>query len=172
MKKLLFVLLSFVAALSVVMFKPTTDAVFAASGEEFIIRAYGDSISYGEALQNVNDAYPSVFSKKYVDNLGAEFLAKGVSGDTTSDLLEDLQPYINETAADQQSFEDTDIITLCIGANNILGHATSNLAGFLTGAVTEAQYQALMDAGVAQFKQDYPLILDAFEGKQVIVMTV
>lgn len=144
----------------------------AQGGDNFIIRAYGDSISYGETLDDLTKAYPSVFAQPYVEKFQAEFLAKGVSGDTTSDLLEDLAPYQECTASDMASFEDTDIVTLCIGANNILGSALSNLGGFLTGSVTEEQYQTILDAGVEQFKTEYPQILNTFADKKVVVMTV
>lgn len=170
MKKFIFAFLAFILTLIVI---PTHAITANATNENnLIIRAYGDSISYGETLANLNDAYPAVFSEKYVNSFNAEFIAKGVSGDTSSDLLEDLEPYKNNTATDMQNFIDTDIITLCIGANNILGSSLSNLTSFLTGSISEAQMQALLDAGVNQFKEDYPQILEIFENKQIVVMTI
>ena len=145
--------------------------VFAATDEKLIIRAYGDSIAYGYGLSDKTKAYPSIFASNY-SRFNAEFLSRAVSGDKTSDLLQDLSVYQNGTASDMASFEDTDIIVLCIGANNVLGPALNKISGFLTGSVTEQQYQTLLDQGVAQFKSDYPKILQAFKGKQIYVMTV
>ncbi len=152
------------------------------------IRAYGDSISAGYGLadyqnylledgtegksQITKGSYAEIFSRKYIQNFGGQILGKGVSGDTSSDLAEILRPYINGSPADKKDFASTDIFTLCIGANNILGSATSQMQGFLTGSVSEEQFQALLDEGVAQFKGDYPTILSAFSGKRVVVMTV
>ncbi len=145
--------------------------VFAASDEKLIIRAYGDSIAYGYGLSDKTKAYPSIFASNY-SKFNGQFISKAVSGDKTSDLLSDLSVYQNGTASDMASFEDTDIIVLCIGANNVLGPALNKISGFLTGSVTEEAYQTLLDQGVAQFKADYPQILQAFSGKQIYIMTV
>lgn len=147
-------------------------SISAATESNLKIRAYGDSISYGETLADTNDAYPAVFAKKYIDDFNAEFTPKGVSGDTTTDLLNHLEAYKDGTAADINDFNDTDIITLCIGANNILSPAINSLTGFLLGSITENQFQASLDAGVDKFKEDYPKILEIFNNKKVVVMTV
>ena len=172
MRKGLLAVLFFIMLMYAAYFQPKMEDVKAVSNNELVIMAYGDSISYGETLSDLTKAYPAVFAQKYVENFNARFYARGVSGDTTSDLLEDLQPYVDGTAFDMETFEDADVITLCIGANNVLGPALNNISGFLTGSVSEDQYQSILDAGVEQFKQDYPQILSAFEGKKVIVMTV
>lgn len=140
--------------------------------ESFIIRGYGDSISAGYGLADTNDSYPAVFAESYTTALDGEYQAKGVSGDTTSDLLADLTPYINGTADDMDEFNNTDIVTLCIGANNVLGPAMANLGSYMSGTLSDADYRLLLEAGVAQFKADFPQIIDAFEGKKVLVMTV
>lgn len=158
--------------------------VASASGqEEFIIRAYGDSIAAGYGLEGYTDyenqtsditlgSYPEIFSRQYMSTFGGEVLGKGVSGDTSVELLEDLTPYIEGTAEDMDSFNETDIITLCIGANNVLGPALANLENYIMGTIAPEQFDALLAAGVNQFKSDYPQILSAFEGKKVVVMTV
>lgn len=159
-----------------------------AEGEGIKIRAYGDSISAGATLDGYDaymledgadgktpiciNSYPEVFSRKYLSAYGGQVLGRGVSGNTSSDLVEILLPYINGTAEDLADFKETDIFTLCIGANNVLGNAISSLQNFLMGTITEEEYQALLDAGVAQFTQDYPTILSAFAGKRTVVMTV
>lgn len=138
----------------------------------FIIQAYGDSISYGETLSNRSDAYPNIFAKPYVDTFNAKFYANGESGSTTADLLQYLQPYKNRTASDINKFDDTDIVVLCIGANNVLIPAINNIGNYISGNMTNTEFNALLDEKVNQFKRDYPQILDTFKNKKVIVMTV
>lgn len=94
-----------------------------ASSDTLAIRAYGDSIAYGYGLSDLSEAYPNVFANHYQKLTSVDFSSHAVSGDTTSDLLEILQPYINKTAEDMESFNNTDIIVLCIGANNCFEYA-------------------------------------------------
>lgn len=154
-----------------------------AEQETFSIRAYGDSISAGYGLEDydnyLNDvsiitqgSYPQVFSEKYVTNFNASVIGKGVSGDTSSDLLADLNAYINKTAEDLEDFKSTDVFTVCIGANNVLGVVTDNIQDYLTDSLSHEDFEALLDAGVAQFKQDYPQILSAFGESKVVIMTI
>ncbi len=181
-------ILSLLAVLLSSLFGGLALSISKAEGDGIKIRAYGDSISAGATLEGYDsymledgaegktpiciNSYPEVFSRKYISGYGGQVLGKGVSGDTSSDLVNILLPYINGTAKDLSDFNDTDIFTLCIGANNVLGNAISSLQNFLMGTMTEEEYQALLDDGVAQFTQDYPTILSAFEGKRTVVMTV
>ena len=145
------------------------------TANEFVIQAYGDSIAYGETpTEDRVTSYPEIFEEKYNSTFNNDFVLNAVSGHTTTDLLEILEPYKDGTASDEDmsKFEDTDIVTLCIGANNILGSALANISNFLTGAITTDQYQALLDAGVATFKAEYPQILQSFDGKKIVVMTI
>lgn len=146
--------------------------VSASTNDNFIIQAYGDSISYGETLENTSDAYPSVFAKYYIQKFNAEFYANGVSGYTSSNLLEQLQPYKDRTASDIDRFDDTDLVLVCIGANNVLGSATDNISSYITGSLTEQEFREILQANVDQFKLDYPEILSTFENKQIITMTI
>lgn len=151
--------------------------------DSFIIRSYGDSIASGEKLEGhgsytsgesliCQDSYPEVFSRDYLQYFGGMAIGHAVSGDKTGDLLEILNPYIEGTAEDMDAFNDTDIVTLCIGANNILLPAIDSIPNFITNNMTEEEYQTILDEGIAQFEVDYPQILDAFAGKNVVVMTV
>lgn len=146
--------------------------VYANSTNKFIIQSYGDSISYGEALQNLNDAYPNVFANNYVEKFNAEFYANGVSGYTTDDLLDLLQPYKNRTATDIEIFDDTDVVLLCIGANNVLGPALTNLTDYITDNMSETEYRNILQLNVNNFIADYPEILKIFQGKKIITMTI
>lgn len=148
------------------------------------IRAYGDSISAGYGLEdyenyNTNktsaitkDCYAEVFSNDLINIFGGNVKGFGVSGNNSTDLVDLLQPYNDNTATDMQEFEDTDIIALCIGANNVLGTATNNIQNYILGQITNAQYRELLQHGVDSFKVDYLKILQTFEGKKIVVMTV
>ncbi len=71
--------------------------------------ALGDSITAGYLLDDPDkDSFASLFSKKY----GFTLTNEAVSGDESGELLEKLDNY------DIASY---DVITLCIGANDVLG---------------------------------------------------
>lgn len=175
MKKFLLSILVLTLSISSCLFIPkTNNNVKASSADRFIIQAYGDSISYGEKLEDKNDAYPNVFAQYYVEKYDAEFYANGVSGDTTTDLLELLQPYKDKTASetDMTTFEETDIVVLCIGANNVLGPAITSISSYVSGGMSEEEFRNLLQENVDKFKLEYPEILDIFENKKIIAMTV
>lgn len=163
-----------------------------AQNNALYFRAYGDSISAGYGLEDYNnyaqknnktsdiclDSYSQVFSSLYTQNLGGTALGFGVTGNKTKDLCDILQPYINKTAGDYSSFYNTDVFTLCIGANNILHTATQNFENYLTGKITQNQYQTLLQVGLNDFKNDYlNTILPCFinntkQESKIFVMTV
>lgn len=185
MKKKWFIFLFiFVLGLSFITnLNPLSFASADVAQNEFIIRAYGDSISAGYKLsdydnyvsgksQITKESYPEVFARKYIETFGGEAIGKGVSGDETWQLLEDLRPYIDGTASDMADFEETDIVTLCIGANNVLGVAMDNISTYLLGSLDDTAYRALLQEGLDQFIEDWPKILEAFEGKKVVAMTI
>ena len=71
--------------------------------------ALGDSITAGYLLKDpTNEAFASIFAKEY--NL--ELTNEAVTGDESGELLEKLSNY---------NIDDYDVITICIGANDILG---------------------------------------------------
>ena len=137
-----------------------------ANDENLVVCAYGDSIAYGETLADLTKAYPALFAGNYVENTNTQFTNYGVSGDTSTDLLGKL----NVEGVDAEA----DIVTLCIGANNILGTSFSYLGSYLTDSTntTKTAYEQALDAGVANFRNDYPAILEKLAGKKVVVMTV
>lgn len=153
--------------------------------DNFIITAFGDSISAGYGLSDYNNylnsnsiitdgSYPQVFSRRYKTYFNAKAIGKGVSGHTTDDLIKILESYKNGTAnlTDITNFNNTDIFTLCIGANNVLGVATNNVQNYLNGNITLEEFEAMLEKGVQNFKQDYPKILQMLGNKKIIVMTV
>lgn len=147
-------------------------SAMAESNIAYSFRAYGDSIAEGYGLTNSSESYPEVFAQPYISNLGGNVENHGVSGDTSSNLVEDLQGYINKTASDYSDFLNTDFFTLCIGANNVLGPAMNNLSGSLS----DEEYRAVLQAGVDQFESDYlnsilPCLTQNSDAK-VYVMTI
>ena len=174
MKKIFILSLSLIGVLLSSFLLPNKEIIASATSnnEKFIIQAYGDSISYGEGLQDINNAYPNVFAKHYIDNLNAEFYANGISGSTTMSLLEKLEPYQNGTASDMDKFNETDLVVLCIGANNVLIPAIDSIPNYMAGSMTAEDLRSILAARVEQFKIDYPQILETFANKKILVMTV
>ena len=83
-----------------------------------------------------------------------------------------IQPYINKTAEDMESFNNTDIIVLCIGANNVLQPALNSIPAFMDDSLSEADFNTLLNNGVEKFKIDLPKILDTFKNKKIAIMTI
>lgn len=157
-------------------------------------RAYGDSISAGYRLDDyVNyvgsdtvpkthditiGCYPEIMSRQFIQNFSGEIVSYAKSGDKTGDLVLKLQPYIDQTATDYQEFYNTDVFTLCIGANNILGFAMDNIQNYIMGSISDEQYRALLSQGLEDFRNDYiSKILPCFENNtkhtsKIFVMTV
>jgi len=69
--------------------------------------ALGDSITEGYTIEDKSKIYASLFAKKH----NFELTNEAVSGDKSGVLLEKLANY---------NVDDYDVITLCIGANNVL----------------------------------------------------
>lgn len=69
--------------------------------------ALGDSITEGYTIDDKSKIYASLFAEKY----DLELTNEAVSGDKSGVLLEKLNNY---------NIDDYDVITLCIGANNVL----------------------------------------------------
>ena len=151
------------------------------------VRAYGDSISAGYGLDGYNDyvnkttlitkeCYPNVFMQEYIDVFGGTIKSFAVTGDKSNKLVEDLVPYINKTAQDYEDFCNTDVFTLCIGANNILSIASANLEKLLKGEMQISEYELLLSQSVDAFNSDYTnYILPALSINKnaiVIAMTV
>lgn len=136
------------------------------------IVGFGDSISAGYALEG-SDMYSAYvdytsgttavsskcYTKLIANSLDDTYETVNVknyaeSGDKTGDLISKL----NNTSAYPSlatDVQNADIITLCIGANDILGVALNNMADYLTGNITLEQINTMLDQGVANFKTNY-----------------
>ena len=128
----------------------------------------GDSISAGYAPNNteMSSYYNDYISNRVLANkmsftyLMGEAIANSSSrvttrsyaqsGDKTSDLVEKL----NDNAV-LNGIKNADIITLCIGANNVLGVAINNLKSYLSGEISIEEIETMLQAGVDNFKFDY-----------------
>ena len=136
------------------------------------IVGFGDSIAAGYAVEgsdmytsytafdngeaSINDMcftniIASQFESSY-DEVRVKSYAK--SGDETGDLI---AKFNNTTLyADlAEDVENADIITLCIGANNVLSVALNNMANYFSGSISIDEIETLLQQGVANFKNDY-----------------
>lgn len=191
MKKLNIFLIFVLALFSISAFYFNTLTVSAAEnfGESINVVILGDSIAAGYApaqgdliseytnyLNGVTDytvgSYGDVFAERYEGKFtNINLVSHAVSGDKTQDLLDDL----NNLAEVKLSVQNADAIVLCIGANNVLAPALDNLVNYLTGQITLSACEAQFQAGLTQFTQDYPTILQklTLNGKaKVYPMTI
>ncbi|MGI6715786.1 MAG: SGNH/GDSL hydrolase family protein [Eubacteriales bacterium] len=83
---------------------------------DFVYYAFGDSIAFGYGLpDNETMSYGYLFSRNFEDIYYRNF---AVSGHKTDDMLEILS---------QVDVSDADLITISIGANNLLGYAADEM---------------------------------------------
>ena len=117
---------------------------------------YSSYVAYSTGEVAINDmCFTNVIAEKYAesyDEVNVKSYAQ--SGDKTNDLISkfnDLSSYPNLA----QDVEDADIITLCIGANNVLSVALNNMANYFSGSISISEIETLLQQGVANFKNDY-----------------
>lgn len=156
------------------------------------IIGFGDSISAGYAVYGsdmydsyiafdngdtlINDmCYTNIIASKMAQTyqtVNVKSYAK--SGDKTSDLVAKLQdettyPYL------KSDIENADVITLCIGANNVLTVALEKMEDYFSGKISSEELEVILQQGVDNFKSDYSNIIIPFltQGSaKVYVMTV
>ncbi len=164
-KKSFYLIISFLFILSIFCGFPTAKGgqVFAAaSADELNYVSLGDSIAEGYGLGGyaskgetdfVADSYAYKFKNKLsgkYSNINAISYAK--SGDTTADLITKLNDATIAT-----SLANADIITICIGANDILGPATSNLIDFV---LYNEDISAPLNDGLNTFSTNFVTVLN------------
>lgn len=125
--------------------KPIKDNPPAEPTQQIVYTALGDSIATGDYAFGKDISY----AERYRDTLSSSYLVDfvnlAVSGDDSSDMLGLLG------VADVQSrIQSSDIITISIGGNNIMP-----CRGFNFSSID----QACSEAGVAQFQNDWSLIV-------------
>lgn len=144
MKKLLIIIITFTMFIVSANAKPKKKYL-----------ALGDSITFGYGLDDNDENFASIFSKKH--NL--ELTNEAVSGDETIDLLNKLPNY---------NINDYDVITLCIGANDVLGEFLDDIEGKSTLEIIEyimnldnnEDFQNRVNNKLEQFKINLEKIMD------------
>ncbi len=142
------------------------------TGEEpFVYVSLGDSIARGYGLQNVSgERYSTIVADTYEARTGqmVETYNYGIDGLTSMGLLKQLQENVLTGLA------EASVVSVSIGANNILGPFTQFLYDYYLWLYAEpAQFTAAeigekfrafseeADEGIAQLAADLPAIVDA-----------
>jgi len=125
------------------------------------ITALGDSITRGYGLANVNSQRFTalVADEIKADGMKARIANYGVDGIKSDELLSELK------SGAYTAVKAAEYITLCIGANNILGPSFDFLedASTLEGEALKQSYRTLRekaDKGCEQLEKDLPVILE------------
>ncbi len=139
------------------------------------ITALGDSITRGYGLADVNSERFTSLVADEIEKAGMvpKIANYGVDGIKSDELLAELE------AGYYTAVKATEYVTLCIGANNILGPSFDFLADATTleGEELKKSYETLRekaDAGCRQLEKDLPVILDTIceynpEGKIILL---
>lgn len=148
--------------------------------EKIKLVAVGDSIARGYGLENpATQAYPAILSeslKAVLDGVEIDYMNLAVDGMKTDGCLELLQ-------RSKMAVKDADLITVCIGANNVLRPFISSLGtvgGFISGGETDdyaletfidktnallnsESFVKEMQKGIEQTARELPLILQTLK---------
>lgn len=167
--------------------------------EELKFVALGDSIARGYGLSNPKDSsYPAIVCEAVRQNLDGtdiSFTNYGIDGLKTSQMLKLL-----ENGYDK--LDGADIVTVCIGANNVLlpfmikiaqilpmtgtdingidspdvSETMADIFDKINNEIRSEAFAAEMNAGIEQAKQDLPLIYAKIKERapdaKVLVMTL
>ena len=135
----------------------------------------GDSIAEGYALTEYNqksvdgfvpESYAQMFKsmlEEHYEEVNAVNYA--TAGDTSGDLLNLLTPLLSTELADDSqtmktNIQNADIISVCIGANDILGPAIDNFAGYVMGSVDITQS---LDAGLTVLSNNFKYVVTTLQ---------
>ena len=131
--------------------------------------ALGDSITYGYGLDNRDENFATLFSKTQK----LELTNEAISGDETSDLLNKLPNY---------NINDYDVITLCIGANDVLGEflddienkSSLEIVEYIMNLDNNEDFQNRVNQKLEQFKTNLAKIMEIIKSghAQVYLMNV
>ena len=162
MKKVICCLLIICSAFLTLFFSEKTIEVSAKINNEINYLALGDSIADGYALEGylgynfIENAYTTRFKNKletdYLD-INVSSLTYAKEGDKTYNLLQKLDTFYSAVS-------NADIITICIGANDILGLALQNVSDFINGNLTVAEMEDILEGGINTFKINFPKVLN------------
>ena len=193
MKKILSLVLVFCLAFSAILFFGCNEKQPEEKTPKNVnIVAFGDSISAGYGPQGSemysyynnyvigrNKINEKCFSYALASSIRSEdvtisAVSYAESGDTTDDLIEKLN--------DKRNYPDlltdmsrADIITLCIGANNVLAPTLNNMMALMSGTMSLEDFETILQSGYENFKDDYtnsiiPVLTRS--NAQIYVMTI
>ncbi len=138
----------------------------------YVYIALGDSIAYGYGLIDFeNERYPElIYNELSKHNESVRMENYAVNGDTSGDLIEILTA--SKTDGKKNIFKNADLITVSIGANNVLGPSLSKLNEYYMMAssgdpnLAEIRIPQIYDemleetaAGIEQFESDIVTIM-------------
>ena len=132
--------------------------------------ALGDSITAGYSLENPDkDCYARLFADKY----DLELTNEAVTGDKSKDLLAKLDNY---------NIDDYDVITLCIGANDVLREfidkflelEPAEMAEFMGNLKTNEEFNKQIDENLETLDKNLEQIMSIIKSghAQIYMMNV
>lgn len=133
--------------------------------------ALGDSIADGTGLPGyqkytfVEGAYTTLLKEDLETRFNIDAVTYAKASSNTSDLLSLLNGMPTEKYSDldvETALNDiasADLITLCIGANDILLPAIENVYDFIMNNKTVADMEQILDKGLEAFTSNYPEVL-------------
>ena len=148
--------------------------------------ALGDSIAFGYALENVEADRYSTLVESYLDEHSARGCVcsnYGINGLTSGGLIDNL------VAGFAPELEGAELITVSIGANNVLGPSVTMLTQYTLNLLVGdreraaelntalyASFTEETEAGIADFERDLPNIIALLRAKapdaRIIFQTV
>ena len=143
-----------------------------AESEPVVYVSLGDSIARGYGLSDIpGERFSTVAGQIWEESVPVEIYNYGVDGQTSTELIAMLEDGMAPALA------DADIVTVSIGANNVLGPAFSFLYDYYIYLYADPpQYTAReiaelfriftaeADSGCAQLEEDMPLLLKTIRG--------
>lgn len=135
-------------------------AAYAEQGEVKVV-ALGDSIAYGQTKASDDAATPDVdesqipsYAVKLKEKLETIYSSVTVENLAHSgDVLSDMMTIVNNN---REKVQNADVITICIGANHILGPAVNAFSGSLTNIFTNiSSLGTSMKEGAALFSSTF-----------------
>ena len=165
MKKICALIFSFVIAFCGAMFLRNSNDASAETKQSLNYVSLGDSIAAGVGASGytADGTFPEGSYAKNIKDYLEEKVGSGnlnavnhaQSGDRSEDLLDKLKD-----ATIEEDVTNADIITVCIGANDILGPAIANIEDYIYGTISQAEMEDILDKGIAAFDTNFSTLLD------------